>query len=155
LKMLNKKKLTQFLLKARTETYAGSRGKVKSVLKGSTQLEFQEGDWLYRDVYYVGNGIFMGLEVVHYQNDPVWAMTYYGDFRGMMEEEVDNVLRKALSENWQKARTWKKVEWEENEYQYICEPDFKGSIDNLAGLEKILKEGKQIYSFVYAGGAIA
>jgi hypothetical protein len=81
-------------------------------------------------------------------------MSYYGDFKGMTEEEIDKILRKALLENWQKARTCKKVEWKKNEYEYICAPDFKGSIQNLAGTEKILKKGRQIYSFFYAGGLI-
>jgi len=49
--MRNKKKLVEFLLKARTKTYAGERGGVKSALEGSKQMEYKEGDWLYRDVF--------------------------------------------------------------------------------------------------------
>ena len=152
--MLDKEKLLQFLLEARTKTYAGGEGKVKPILHGSVQLEHREGEWLYRDIYYVGNGIFMGLEVVHYQDKPVWSMSYYGNFKKMTEEEIDKILRGALIDEWQEARLWKRVEWEKGEFKYICEPDFEGSIDEMAGIEKIFKLGEQVYAFFYAGGLI-
>ncbi len=148
-------KLLQFLLKSRTQTYAGGRGKTKSILDGSVQLEYKEGEWLYRDIYYIGNGIFTGLEVVHFQGKPAWSMCYYGDFKKMTESEVDKVLRGALMDKWKEARLWKKVEWEKDDFKYICKPDFEGSIDKMAGTEKILKVGEQVYTFLYAGGYIA
>ena len=151
---MNEKELLQFLLKARTKTYAGAGGKVRPVFNGSSQLEYKEGGWFYRDVYYTGKGIFMGVEVVHYQNEPVWAMSYYGNFKKMTEEEIDKILRKALIENSQTARIWKHVEWRQDGYKYICQPDFEGSIKELAGVEKISKDGKEVYSFFYAGGLI-
>jgi len=151
---MEEKKLLKFLLKARTKTYAGGGGKVKSVFKGSKQLEYREGDWFYRDVYYSGKGIFMGIEVVHYKNNPVFAMSYYGNFKGMAEEEIDKILREALMENWQTTRIWKKVEWQKGDYKYVCQPDFEGSIDELAGSETIFKKGKEIYKFFYAGGLL-
>jgi len=152
--MLDKEELLQFLLKARVETYAGDKGKVKPILNGSVQLEHIEGEWLYRDIYYIGNGIFMGLEVVHFQDKPIWSMCYYGNFKKMTEEETDKILRGALIDKWQKARLWNKVEWEKDEFKYICEPDFEGSINEIAGMEKIFKSGEQVYTFFYAGGLI-
>lgn len=152
--MLNKEELIQFLLKARTKTYAGAGGKVEPVFNDSTQLEYREGDWFYRDVYYTGNRIFIGLEVIYYQDKAVWSMSYYGNFKRMTEEELDKILRKALMENWQTTRIWKKVEWKNGDYKYICQPDFEGSIDELAGLETISKKGKEIYNFFYAGGVL-
>ena len=152
--MTTKEEVLQFLLKARTKTYAGGKGKVTPVFDGSTQLEYKEGDWFYRDLYYTGNGIFMGLEVVYLQQKPIWAMSYYGNFKKMTEEEIDKILRKALLENWQTTRTWKKVEWEKDDYKYVCEPDFEGSIEELAGTERIFKKGREVYTFYYAGGLI-
>jgi hypothetical protein len=151
---MDKEKLLQFLLKARTKTYAGGGGKVSPLLVGSDQLEFRENDWFYRDVYFTGNGIFMGLEVVYFQDNPVWSMCYYGNFRKLSEEEIDRVLRKALLENWQTTRLWKYVEWEFENYKYVCIPDYEGSIDEMAGSEKIFKEGQEVYFFYYAGGFI-
>ena len=151
---MNKTKLTDFLLQARVKTYAGAGGQVKSVFSGSTQLEFTDNDWLYRDVYYTGRGLFMGLETVYFQDHPVWSMSYFGNFRKLSETEVDRVLRKALLENWKTTRIWKDVEWKSGLYQYICTPDFEGSIDELAGMEKIYKNGKEVYFFFFAGGLI-
>jgi|AntAceMinimDraft_16_1070373.scaffolds.fasta_scaffold11080_6 hypothetical protein len=152
--MLDKEKLLQFLLKARTQTYAGAQGKVKSILNGSVQMEHKEGDWFYRDIYYIGNGIFTGLEVIHFKDKPIWSMCYYGNFKKMTEKEVDKILRGALMDKWQEARLWKKVEWEKDDFKYICEPDFEGSINEMAGMEKIFKSGDQVYTFFYAGGLI-
>ena len=81
-------------------------------------------------------------------------MSYQGNFKGMTEEEMDKILREALRENWQRTRIWKKVEWGKDDYKYVCEPDFVGSIEELAGIEKIYKKDKQIYIFYYAGGII-
>ncbi|MEK9209271.1 MAG: DUF5680 domain-containing protein [Patescibacteria group bacterium] len=152
--IIDKEKLKNFLLIARTKTYAGAGGKTEPALNGSEQLEHKEGDWLYRDVYYTGNGIFMGFEVIHFQDKPVWSMCYYGNFKKMTEEEIDRVLRKALMENWQTTRLWNKVEWEFENYKYVCVPDFPGSINEIAGFERIFKDEKEIYSFYYAGGFI-
>ncbi len=57
-------------------------------------------------------------------------------------------------ENWHITRIWNKVEWEKDGYRYICQPDFEGSIDELAGSETISREGKEVYRFFYAGGLI-
>lgn len=151
---IDKEKLLEFLLQARVKTYAGSGGGVEPVLAGSKQLEYKEGEWLYRDIYYNGPGIFMGLEAVYYEGKAVWSMSYFGDYQGMSEEEIDKILRGALLANWDKARIWKPVEWEKDGYKYSCCPDFEGSMEKMAGSEKILKSKKQIYQFFYAGGLI-
>lgn len=151
---MDKKKLIDFFLKARTKTYTSGGGEVEPAFKGSKQLEYREKNWLYRDVYYVGNGIFMGLETVYFKENPVWSMSYYGNFKKMTEGEVNKVLRKALIDNWKTARTWSKVEWKFGNYKYTCTPDFPGSIDEMAGMEKIIKKGDEVYFFFYAGGLI-
>jgi hypothetical protein len=82
-------------------------------------------------------------------------MSYYGNFKGMTEKEIDEILRKALMENWQITRIWKKVEWGKGDYKYVCQPYFEGSIEEMAGSETIFKKGKEVYNFFYAGGLIA
>lgn len=151
---MNKDKLQKFLISARTKTYAGGGGKVQPLLSGSDQLEYREGNFFYRDIYYAGNGIFMGLEVVYYNDKPAWSMCYYGNFKKVSEEEIDNILRKALIENWQTTRLWNYVEWTKENYKYVCVPDYQGSIEEMAGSEKIFKNNEQIYYFYYAGGSI-
>ena len=77
---MDKNKLTQFLLKARTKTYAGHSGRVKPLLVGSKQLEYKEDNWLYRDIFNIGNNKFAGLETIYFKNKPIWSMSYYGNF---------------------------------------------------------------------------
>jgi hypothetical protein len=151
---MNKEKLIEFLAKARTKTYAGASGKVKPIFKDSKQLEYQEKEWLYRDIYYVGNGIFAGLETVYQQDKPVFSMSYFGNFKGMAEDEIDQVLRQALSENSQKTRLFYHVSWKLDHYQYKCTPDMTSGIEEIGGSESITKDGQQIYYLYYAGGCL-
>ena len=143
-------KVREFLVEARAKTYAAAGGKVKPVLAGSTQLEYQDEDFLYRDIYYVGNGVFPGLETVYFDNKPVWSMSYFGNFKQITEEEADKVLRAALLDNWETTRLNKHVEWTKNNYKYVCEGS--GDMKELEGSESITKDGKQVYFFYYAGG---
>jgi hypothetical protein len=45
-------------------------------------------------------------------------MSYFGDFSKMTEEQVDKMLRKALSENWQKTRLYHTVEKDYGDFVY-------------------------------------
>lgn len=151
---MDKKQLVTFLTEARANTYAGGSGKVKPAFPGSTQLEHQEGNWLYRDVYNMGNKIFMGLETVYFKNKPVWSMCYYGDFKSMTENEADEVLRAALIKYKDKTRLWHQVEWKDKNFRYICTPDYQKGIEEVAGLEEIYKGRQKVYYLYYAGGFI-
>lgn len=151
---MDKIKIKEFFLKARTKTYASGGGKVKPVFPKLYQLEYKKEDLLYRDIYNMGNGLFMGLETVYFQNKPVLSVSYFGNFVQMTEEEADNVLRKALMDNWDVARLWHKVKWGFENYEYICAPDTIGSIDEFSGREGITKDGKEVYYLFYAGGFI-
>ncbi len=147
-------KVLEFLLRARTKTYASGGGKVEPIFPKLHQLEYKEEDFLYRDIYNMGNGLFMGLETVYFLNKPVLSMSYFGNFKQITEEEADQVLRKALMDNWDKARLWHRAEWKKDNYSYICEPDRTGDLDEFSGRENITKDGKQVYYFYYAGGLI-
>ncbi len=149
---MNKKELEKFLLKARTKTYASADGKSEAILPGSVQYEYAEGDFLYRDIYYIGNGIFPGLETIYLKDTPVWSMSYFGDFSGMTEEQADSMLRKALMDNWELTRIYNRVEKDYDDFKYIC--DGQGTIDELTGTEEIYVRNKKVYFFYYAGGFI-
>src|SRR5438046_4162182 len=69
--------LAAFLLRAKRATYAaqGDDATVTPLIPGSKQLEYREGERLYRDVY-VGLTTFAGLETVDDTGAPRRAMTY-------------------------------------------------------------------------------
>lgn len=150
---MNKKELRGFIIKARLQTYAGEGGKVEAALSGSTQLEFSDGDWLYREVYYTGKNTFAGLEAVYFQRKPVFSVSYYGNWGEMTEEEIDNILRGALIAN-PETRLDKKVVWEKDGFMYECLPETEEGIEEVGGTERILKDGKEIYVFYYAGSKL-
>lgn len=149
---MNKKDLEKFLLTARSKTYAAAQGKSEGMLPGSVQYEHSQGDFMYRDIYYIGNSIFPGLETVYLKDKPVWSMSYFGDFSGMSEEQIDSMLRKALIDNQKKTRMYNQVNKAYGDFTYIC--DGSGSIDELSGTEEIYAKSKKIYFFCYAGGFI-
>src|SRR5437016_2775384 len=68
--------LAAFLLRAKRATYAaqGDDATVTPLIPGSKQLEYREGERLYRDVY-VGLTTFAGLETVDNTGAPRWAIT--------------------------------------------------------------------------------
>jgi hypothetical protein len=150
--MVNKGRLTSFIARARTKTYAGNTGEVEPLLEGSKQFEHKENDWLYRDIYNQGNRKFAGLETVYFKGKPVWSMSYYGNFEKMTEKEADAVLRKALIDKSTKVRLWHSILYEIDQYTYINEGS--GSIDESEGSEQVEKNGKPVYYFYYAAGLI-
>ena len=149
---MDKDELLKTLLNFRTKTYVAGTGKVKAAFDGSVQYEHQEGNWSYRDIYFIGSGIFPGLETLSYKGKPVWSMSYYGNFSSMTEEQADTMLRKALTDTWETTRIYNHVEKNFGDFTYICDGD--GDIDELSGTEEILVDGKQVYFFYYAGGYI-
>ncbi|MCA9332419.1 hypothetical protein KDA00_00940 [Candidatus Saccharibacteria bacterium] len=149
---MDKKLLETFLLSSRTKTYAAANGKTRALLPESVQYEFSDGDFSCRDVYYIGNGIFPGLETIFYKNKPVWSMSYFGNFSKMTEEQADGMLRKALIDLWETARIYKRVEKDYGDFTYVCEGS--GSIDELQGTEEIYAGKEKVYYLYYAGGFI-
>lgn len=149
---MDKAALEKFLLRARTKTYAGATGKTTPLLPESVQYEHHDGDFSYRDIYYIGNGIFPGLETVFHKGKPAWSMSYFGDFSGMTEEQADTMLRKALTDLWETTRMYDHVEKDYGEFRYVC--DGRGTIDELSGTEEIYVGQDKVYFFYYAGGFI-
>lgn len=151
---MNQKELIKFLLKARTKTYAGGdTDKVEPPInRGSTQLEYEERNFFYRDIYYPKKNSFYGEEVIRYKNIPIWNMSYSGDWSTMTEKEIDKILRGALIANADTTRTNKKVEWLKDNFVYKC--DGKGTINEFSGVETITKDSKQVYRLDYKGGII-
>lgn len=150
---MNKEELKNFIINARTKTYAGDGGKVAPLLSGSDQLEFVENNWLYRDVYFTGKNTFYGIETVYFKKQPIWGMSYCGNWGEMTEAEIDKILRGALIAN-PETRLYKKVSWDKDDFLYECMPESTDGIDEIGGAETISKNGERIYVFYYAGSIL-
>ncbi|MCF6322702.1 MAG: DUF5680 domain-containing protein, partial [Rhizobiaceae bacterium] len=99
----NNEKFLDFLLNAKRRTYAAQDSSaVQSIalVPGSKQLEWIDGDWLYRDIYF-GMSRFVGQETVYWCDDPVWSMGYSGGATAQAEisdvNPVYSFLKQALN----------------------------------------------------------
>jgi hypothetical protein len=141
-----------FVLRARTKTYAAQSGQTSPLLPGAVQFEYEDGPWCYRDVYYLGNGMFSGLEAAFREGRPVFSMSYFGDFSAMSEEQADSLLKPNLLALWEHARTHEHVMSEAPDHTYVCAG--QGSPAQHQGLEEIFVDGARVYWLRYTGGVI-
>lgn len=86
-------KLVEFLIKAKTKTYAdGTKYKVASTSPNSMDYHYEEGKYIYHDTYF-GSKEFYGEEIVYFNNEPIWHMEYKG---GILNNETTDVYDKVL-----------------------------------------------------------
>src|SRR5260370_42215763 len=91
---MDRDRFVDFLLEAKRTTYAGQgdEATVTPLVPGSKQLEYRDGDYLYRDIYF-GMANFVGQEVVFHREQAVWSMSYAG---GVMPLSRDNSDTRAI-----------------------------------------------------------
>jgi hypothetical protein len=152
---LYRKRLYEFLVKAKTATYAAGE-KAKKIVEAdkSTTLIFKEDDFRYHDNYFGGEP-FGGREVVFFQNEPVYIMTYYGSVSESVSEfkTIYNFLQKALLLIPKDYPFRGPSDYSEGSLAY--KNSHTGEIDNFFGEEIItFMDGKEIYRAKYAGGYV-
>ncbi|TYP51307.1 hypothetical protein LZ11_01902 [Thermosediminibacter litoriperuensis] len=146
-----------FLIKAKRATYAsqGDDASVTPLLEGSRQLEFREGHFLYRDIYF-GMRFFAGQEVVYYKGNPIWSMCYSGGVEKDSDIEfarkVYDFLRKAMRNVGAENPFRGPKEYIEGDYVY--RDSNEGGLDRFKGKETISFAGKVVYSLNYCGGFV-
>lgn len=148
-----------FIVQAKKHTYAagGDTATVPGVLvPGSKQLEFAQGDWLYRDIY-TGFRFFAGQETVYRRGKPIWTMVYCGGVgEAVSADEVREVyrfLREALSRADPAAPYRGPESLADATYEYSSES--RGSPSRFRGRETIRRGGIQVYELDYCGGSLA
>ena len=150
--------LRAFLVQAKLETYAaGNRdASVPAVLAGSHKLEFQRGDFFYRDIYF-GGDYFAGQETVYYRDAPLWSMVYAGGLMpaalGLIEAaDVYGFLQEALrrvgpQHPYRGPHNWQECAW-------IYQDENLGDVQRFSGREVISFQGTAVYELHYSGGMI-
>ncbi len=141
-----------FLVRAKRATYASAGGEmiVDAILPDSHQLEYAEGPYLYRDIYY-GQVYFAGQETVFYEGQPIWSMVYAG---GMLDESASlGGFLKAAMRHVSAERPYRgPASFRDGEYAYIDANH--GSVDRSWGEEVITLAGRAIYDLRYQGGFV-
>ncbi len=147
---INLEVLKEFLCDARRNTYAASSTPVDNPrLLSSIQLEFQKGDYFYRDIYFPGGKKFIGQEIIYYELKPIWGMSYIGDQIGKLETIF---LKESLFNLVEKCRLGEVCEYEKREFKY--QDKGQGNLEEFSGKEEIFLESKSIYKLNYQGGLI-
>ena len=163
-----------FISRGRRETYISFNIQPVStpLIKGTTQYDFQNGEYLYRDIFVTGEGNFAGQEVICRGNSPIWTMVYCGvvdqggmsDFLhisgakeniGISKDDIFNFLRKALYKNSEEVRfgfPGRRIYQEEKwSYSEIGKKDFRDS-PGFSGDEHITYKKRLVYRLFYQGG---
>lgn len=142
--------LKKFIVEARENTFAGVGIFIDNPrLKGSKELGYQKGNFIYQDIYFDGEKNFIGQEIVYYNNKPVWGMGYLGD---QTPDEITEFLKKALSGLSEKCRFGENCGIERKELHY--KDNGIGGITKFSGQETISFKEKNIYKLNYQGGLL-
>ena len=147
-----------FLMAAKVHTYAAQMGNtdVTLLLPGSHQLEYRQGEMLYRDIYF-GGDFFVGQETVYHQDRPIWCMGYAG---GVLNEEAAGVATADLYACLRHALLQVQAERPYRGPKIFTEGGFiyqdlsQGSYERFWGQETISSRGKMVYELRYHGGLI-
>lgn len=155
---LNLKELAEFLVEAKTKTYANVNAKeIKAQRPDFKELEHKKGKWEYRDSY-CGFFFAPGQEIVRFNKKPVWAMAYSGGmdkkYHGdvLFAKEIFSFLKLALAKVSPKIPYRGPKSYISGNYKYTN--TIKGNITDFSGTEKIFFKGKEIFKQEYIGGLI-
>jgi hypothetical protein len=158
--ILSQHRLSEFLVTAKQRTYASGGSQrpvaVEAALSGSHQLEYGEGDLLYRDIYF-GENHFAGQEVVFFRGTPIWSMVYAGGWTSIADrpEDADHlagVLQAALRHVPSTSPYRGPSDYHEDPYLYRNE--FQGDLVRFQGRETIERDGIVLFQLIYTGGAL-
>jgi len=149
-KTVNLERLKEFISEARRNTYASSATPIDNPrLLGSVQLEFQKGDFFYRDVYFTGDKKVIGQEAIYQNSKIVWGMSYLGSTIGKVETSF---LKESLFKLSEKCRLNQPCDYEKREFKYTNEG--QGTLEEFFGQEHIFLDKKDVYKLTYQGGLI-
>lgn len=141
--------LHQFLVKAKTLTYAAKKGKIESSRQGSTDYFYQQDHYSYLDSF-VGSSKFSGEEVVYKDEKAIWSMNYYGRVIGL--HFSGDFLKEALL-HVPCAYPFRGPEsYTQGEYYY--HNSYVGDIEYFYGKEEIYYQNIKVYEGMYHGGIL-
>ena len=150
---INESKLLKFIAKAHRNTYAAPKEiKAKHFLEtpflpGHKCYHFTDGEWEYFDGY-SGETWAPGREVVLFQGEPVWAMSYQGkpnpDYSSeFLDTEVFGFLKKALRNMTEDMPFRGPSSFKEGDFEYTF--NLNGDYEYFTGREAITHKGIEVF----------
>lgn len=147
--------LNDFIVIAKAETYVGDGERLPSCRSGSHDIGYANGRWRYLDSYFGGTD-FAGQELVWHDDEPVWAMNYFGR---IVESDLINgrnagmVIKSALLRLYlDEKRFLGGYEFEHAYGRYV--DNSSGDCAHFIGHEVILVNERKAYELDYRGGLI-
>lgn len=141
--------LIEFILKAKTSTYAAYGPRENPSRPESHDIHYSEGDYLYIDTY-LGAEQFAGEEAVWYQGKPIWCMNYNGRILG--EEFSGDFLKEALRHVTKEAPYRGPAIYQSGDYTYHC--IVSGSFEWFQGYEEIYCNGAKALELYFHGSKL-
>ncbi|MBB4570538.1 DUF5680 domain-containing protein [Rhizobium leucaenae] len=147
--------LNDFIVAAKAETYVGDGERLPSCRSGSHDIGYVSGRWRYLDSYFGGTD-FAGQELIWLDDEPVWAMNYFG--RIVEPDLIDAkaagmVIKAALMRLYlDEKRFLGGYEFTHSFGHYVDRST--GGCDHFIGHEVILVNGCKAYELDYRGGLI-
>src|SRR5215510_6223941 len=141
--------LNQFIVQAKAATYVGNGKKSESSGIGSHDLKFRKGLFSYLDSYFGGTD-FIGQEVVYYEDEPIWAMNYYGRIiqpENITAAEAGQIIKTSLSRLYQEGRFLGSFEFSIDDSTYT--DTNQGDPESFTGKEWITRNNVKVYELVY------
>ena len=156
IKQTDRDTFVDFLLEAKRATYAGQSDEatVTPLVPGSKQLEYGDGDYFYRDIYF-GMAYFVGQELVSHRQQAIWSMSYAGGVTPVSGDSSDTrtiyaALRMALRHGSKDEPYRGPATFSHDALTYTNSSS--GSLDAFWGVEQISRDGVRVYECRYAGG---
>jgi Domain of unknown function (DUF5680) len=153
--MPNIAELNDFIVTAKANAYVGDGETLPACRRGSHDVGYRFGRWRYLDSYFGGTD-FAGQEIVWLEDEPAWAMNYFG--RIVEPALIDaraagTVIKAALMRLYvDEKRFLGSFEFEHLYGRYIdCST---GGCDHFSGREMILVNDRKVYELDYRGGLI-
>lgn len=147
--------LNDFIVTAKAETYVGDGERLLSCRSGSHDIGYASGRWRYLDSYFGGTD-FCGQEVVWHDDEPIWAMNYFGHIvePGLIDgHRAGMVIKAALLRLYlDEKRFLGDYQFEHSFGRYVDRSS--GGCDHFIGHEAIMVDGCKAYELDYRGGLI-
>jgi len=146
--------LHDIIVRAKSATYVGDGKTVAPYRPASHDLAYQEGAFAYLDSYF-GGWDFIGEEVVYFENEPVWAMNYYGRVLHpdrITGAQAGQVIKASLSRMYREGRFLGGFSYTHEGFGY--EDTSQGEFASFSGREWISAQGLMVYELLYHGGLI-
>lgn len=152
---MNRQQLSQFLIKAKINTYAASgEGGEKIIPDGGKEFEFEEKELKYRDRYF-GFDPFIGEEIVLEKGKIIWGMNYYGKViseKIISAKQIYQFLQEALKKVAEDKPFRGPNNFEQGSFEYFDKTE--GALENFQGEETVFYKKQLVYQLKYHGGLI-